>query len=74
LFEGTLLGFEEEGFLLQEVKDIVDNLPVKGGVVWGSNQDVIHIDEYHIGVLQFEGSEDAIHYTLEGCRSVALTE
>ena len=51
LFEGTLLGLEEEGFLFEEIKNIVHDLLVEGGVVRSSNQDVVHVDEYHIGVL-----------------------
>jgi hypothetical protein len=74
LFEGTLLGFEEEGFSLEKVKDIVYNLSVEGGVIWSGDQDVVHVNEDHVRVLQFEGSEDAIHYSLEGCGSIALTK
>ena len=74
LFEGTFLGFEEEGFSLEKVKDIVHNLSMEGGIIWSGDQDIIHINKDHIRVLQFERLEDAVHYTLEGCWSIALTE
>ena len=74
LFEGTLLGFEKEGFLFEEIEDIMHNLSMEGGVVRSSDQDVVHVDEDHIRVLEFERSEDAVHYVLEGCRGVALPE
>ena len=64
--------FKEKGLLFEEVEDIMHNLSVEGGVVRSGDQDVVHIDEDHIGVFEFEGSEDAVHYTLEGCRSIAL--
>ena len=50
------------------------NLSVEGGVIRGGDQDVVHVDEDYVGVLQFEGSEDAIHYALEGCGGIALTK
>ena len=68
------MGLEEEGFLFEEIENIVHNLSVEGGVVRSSDQDIVHVNEYHIGVLQFEGSEDAIHYALEGRGSIALTK
>jgi hypothetical protein len=74
LFEGTLLGFEEEGFSLEKVKDIVHNLSVEGRVIWSGDQDVVHVNKDHVRVLQFEGLEDAIHYSLEGRGSIALTK
>ena len=48
------------------------DLLMKGGVVWGGNQDIIHVDKDYIWVFQFEGLEDAIHYSLEGCWGIAL--
>jgi hypothetical protein len=51
LFEGALLGFEEEGFLFKEIEDFVYNLSMEGGVVRGGNQDVVHVDEDHVGVF-----------------------
>ena len=51
LFEGALLGFEEERFLFKEVENIVYNLAVKGRVVWSCDQNVVHIDKYHVGVF-----------------------
>ena len=74
LLKGTFLGFEEEGFLFEKVKNVVDNLSMKGGVIWSGDQDVVHVNKDHIRVLQFEGLEDAIHYTLEGCGSIALSK
>ena len=74
LFEGAFLGFEEEGFSFKEVKDIVHDLSVKGGVVRSGDQDIVHVDKDHVGVLQFKGPEDAIHYALEGGRGIALAK
>ena len=74
MFEDALLGFEEEGFPFEEVKDIVYNLSMEGRVIWSGDQDVIHVNKDHVRVLQLEGSEDAVHYMLEGCGSIALTK
>ena len=52
----------------------MDDLSMKGGVIRSSNQNIVHVDKDHVRVLQFEGSEDAIHYALEGCWGIALTK
>ena len=51
LFEGALLRLEKEGFSFEEIKNVMDNLPVEGRVVWSGNQDVVHVDEYHVRVF-----------------------
>ena len=74
LFEGAFLGFEEEGFSLEKVKDVMYNLLVEGRIVWSGDQDIVHVNKDHVRVLQFEGSEDTIHHALEGCWSIVLTK
>ena len=37
LFEGALLGFEEEGLSFEDVEDIVYNPLMEGGVIWSSD-------------------------------------
>jgi hypothetical protein len=51
LLEGAFLGFEEEGFLFEEIENIVHNLLMEGGIIWSGNQDIVHVDKDHVGVL-----------------------
>ena len=74
LFKGALLGFEKEGFLFEEIENVVYYLSMEGGVIRSGDQDVVHVNENHIGVFEFKGSEDAVHHTLEGCGSITLPE
>ena len=37
LFEDTFLRFEEEGFLFEKIKNVVDNLSMEGGVIWSGD-------------------------------------
>ena len=74
LFKGAFLGFEEEGFSLEKVKDVVYNLLVEGRIVRSGDQDIVHVNKDHVRILQFKRSEDAIHHLLEGCWGVALAK
>ena len=60
--------------MFEEIENVMYNLSVEGGVIQSGNQDVVHIDEDHIGVFELKGSEDAVHYMLEGCGSITLPE
>ena len=60
--------------MFEEIENIVDNLLMEGGVIRSGDQDVIHVDEDHVGVFELKGSEDAIHYMLEGCGRITLPE
>ena len=53
LFEGALAGFEEEGVFLESIKNLVYDTAVEVIVHGHGDEDIVHIDENHLGILKF---------------------
>jgi hypothetical protein len=64
-FKFALRQFEEETLCFQKIEDVMDDASVKGKVVSGSNEDVVHVDEEHAQILVLQGVKQAIHHFLE---------
>jgi hypothetical protein len=66
--EDTLLGLQIKIVLCKDAQNIVYNSSVQGGVIWGVDEDVVHIDRDVSLVDQI--TEDVVHHGLEGRQGI----
>ena len=68
LFKGTLLCFELETVLTEDVKDLYYDLMMMFFSLTAKDEDVIHVDGHYTFINEL--FEDVIHYCLKGGRAV----
>jgi hypothetical protein len=70
LLKLALRQFEEEGFLVEHLKDFLDYPSMFSHISSCGNQDIIHVHKHLPWVVVYDLSEDPIYATLEGGRRV----